>query len=241
MIFRSLFDDNEDEPAISHQASIHLSIVKDVETVTSETVVRGTRTEEIVTLGPIPVETVLVERDKNNLVKDREAFTRLFEQHNGTICTYLAHLVGNVEVGRDLAQDTFIKVWQNLPSLRDPSQVESWLFRIARNTAIDYLRQQKVRRLLIPWKRYEEYERSEYPSSEGFEDRISETECIKQALLQVKLKPRECLILYVIVGLSQRKIAELLEIQEQSVTTYVSTGRKEFRKAYERLKGTNDQ
>src|SRR5579885_1152802 len=51
---------------------------------------------------------------------DSQAFTTLFQTYNSQICTYLARLVGNDEVGRDLAQETFMRAWESLPAMDQP-------------------------------------------------------------------------------------------------------------------------
>jgi RNA polymerase sigma-70 factor, ECF subfamily len=144
-------------------------------------------------------------------------------------------MVGNEETGRDLAQETFIRAWKALPSLRHPAQTEAWLFRIARNIAIDYLRK-KLPKVVLSWANMDEHEATGNLKAEGFEEQVSEQECVKQALAHLRPKLRECLILYVIVGLNQKKIAEILHINETSVIVYVSMGRNAFRQAYEHLK-----
>src|SRR6516164_5365011 len=76
---------------------------------------------------------------------DKPAFDILFEYFNARICTYLAHIVGDNEEGRDLAQETFIKAWQGIESLHDEARFDTWLYRIATRTAIDHLRRRKFR------------------------------------------------------------------------------------------------
>jgi Sigma-70 region 2 len=56
----------------------------------------------------------LVERARQG---DHQAFAALFEAYNARICTYLARFVGDDELGRDLAQDTFIAAWRALPQI----------------------------------------------------------------------------------------------------------------------------
>jgi RNA polymerase sigma-70 factor (ECF subfamily) len=165
-----------------------------------------------------------------------QAINQIFEMYNQRICTFLGHLVGNDEVGRDLAQETFIKAWKALPKLQHPAKAESWLFRIARNTAIDYLRRKKIQHIILPWTHLSALEDSDNLQVKGVEDQICGQELVKQALACVKPKLRTCLILYTLVGFSRKKIAEILEIDEASVATYVSMGRNAFRQAYERLK-----
>src|SRR5579859_5964549 len=81
---------------------------------------------------------------------DTLAFRELFQKYNGQVCTYLARLVGNDEVGRDLAQETFMRAWKSLPEIRSDAHFKAWLFRIATNIAMSHLRHARLVRWL-PW------------------------------------------------------------------------------------------
>ncbi len=165
---------------------------------------------------------------------DKTAFDTLFQHYNARICTYLAHMVGDEEEGRDLAQETFLKAWQCLASLHNEACFDAWLYRIATNIAIDHLRRQKFRR--SRWITDE----NEDMSTAGPEERIAEMELIQQALAKVSLKYRTCLLLQLVANFSQREIATALKISEKSVSIYVSRGSEQFRLAYQRLSRTNE-
>src|ERR1700719_3786936 len=76
---------------------------------------------------------------------DTSAFDVLYQHFYTPIRLYLAHMLGDDEEGDDLAQETFLKAWQRLPALRDGARFDTWLYRIATNTAIDHLRRRKFR------------------------------------------------------------------------------------------------
>src|SRR5579871_5632237 len=76
---------------------------------------------------------------------DTQAFDRLYRYFYTPICLYLAHMVGDYEEGCDLAQETFLKAWQGLHTIHNMARFDSWLYRIATNTAIDYLRRRRFR------------------------------------------------------------------------------------------------
>src|SRR5947209_18840013 len=136
------------------------------------------------TLSALPTETVwFVEVVRDAQAGNISAFNTLFQYYNARICTYLARMVGNDEEGRDLAQETFIKVWRALPAMIDESRFETWLYRIATNTAIDYLRHRKFRWPLC--KNHEVDDTSERMSMAGPEKQIEEAELIKLALAQL--------------------------------------------------------
>jgi RNA polymerase sigma-70 factor (ECF subfamily) len=160
---------------------------------------------------------------------DALAFEKLFGRYNHQICVYLIRMVGSDGVGCELAQETFLKAWQALPSLRDEASFVSWLYRIATNVAHDHLRQARG----IPWLSWEEEKIGE--AIPGPEERVEETELLKVALAQVSLTYRACLILYVVEELPQREIAERVGIKESCVSKYVGRGLEDLRQIYIQL------
>lgn len=164
---------------------------------------------------------------------DRWAFDRLYQYFYTPISRYLAHMVGDDEEGYDLAQETFLKAWQALPGLHDSLYFHSWLYRIATNKALDHLRRRKFR--CSRWESAEEDGLPEKMWIAGPEETIAEAEHIRQALARVSLKYRSCLIMQLVVNLSQREIAASLKISEKSVSIYVSRGSEQFRLAYQHL------
>ncbi len=163
---------------------------------------------------------------------DQLAFEVLYERYNDRICHYLSRMIGNDGVGCELTQEVFLKAWEALMSLRDPSRFASWLYRIATNRAYNYQQHAKLLHL-IPW---EEYAMGrETNSIAGPEEKFEETELLKLALARVSPTYRPCLVLYVVEEYSQRQIAEVLHIKESNIGKYVSRGKEELRQIYRRL------
>jgi len=191
------------------------------------------------TLSALPTETVwFVEVVRDAQAGNISAFNTLFQYYNARICTYLARMVGNDEEGRDLAQETFIKVWRALPGMNDESQFDTWLYRIATNTAIDHLRRGKFRWSLC--KNSAEQEASASMTTAGPEEQVEEAELIKLALAQLSPQYRACLLLQHVAGFTQREIARSLKLSEKSISIYINRGCEQFRQAYERLANGND-
>lgn len=169
---------------------------------------------------------------------DCRAFAVIFERFNGPICTYLARMVGNDEVGRDLAQDTFLKAWKSLPSLEGEQFFKAWLYRIATNVAHMHLRRGRLLRWL-PWAEEAEDIRGTMPSVEGPEMRAGESEMIKHILSTLSPRYRTCLLLKVVAGFSQQEIAGLLGISAQGVGSNIFRAREQFRRAYQLYERSN--
>src|SRR5579863_6476456 len=179
--------------------------------------------------GSLPDESTLVQRAQGG---DQFAFEALYERYNNRICRYLTRMIGDDGIGCELTQEVFLKAWEALLSLRDPSRFAGWLYRIATNRAYNYQQHAKLLHI-IPWEEYVSTE--EISSIAGPAEQVEETELLELALARVSPTYRPCLILYVVEECSQRQIAELLQIKESSIGRYVSRGKEELRQIYWRL------
>ncbi len=79
---------------------------------------------------------ILVERVRKG---DKRAFELLMEKYRRKIGRLLARMVRDPEEVEDIAQETFIKAYRALPQFRGDAAFYTWLYRIAVNTAKNYL------------------------------------------------------------------------------------------------------
>jgi RNA polymerase sigma-70 factor (ECF subfamily) len=116
--------------------------------------------------------------------------------------------VNDIDAAKDLAQETFIKVWKQLPKFRNESSIETWLFRIASNTCLRQIQKE-----------------SKMPKSElplEIKDEISETNIEKeiQFLYQCisELQEVERIIISLeLEDMNQKEIAEIVGLSEGNV------------------------
>jgi RNA polymerase sigma-70 factor (ECF subfamily) len=80
---------------------------------------------------------------------DALAQTTLIRDYTPRLAGLIRTIVRQTSVIEDLVQMSFIKMLRALPCLRDPAVFEPWLFRIARSTALDHLRRQKCRPVMV--------------------------------------------------------------------------------------------
>jgi len=78
---------------------------------------------------------------------EQAAFSELVVKTQRRIYQLVLRLVSVRSDAEDVVQETYVRSWQSLESLRDPSAVMGWLCRIARNVAHDRMRQRKRRRI----------------------------------------------------------------------------------------------
>jgi RNA polymerase sigma factor (sigma-70 family) len=73
------------------------------------------------------------------------AFGKIVEKYQKRVYWHIRKIVINHDDADDLTQDTFIKAWNALPEFRQDSQLFTWLYRIATNEALNFLRKKKIR------------------------------------------------------------------------------------------------
>jgi RNA polymerase sigma-70 factor (ECF subfamily) len=75
---------------------------------------------------------------------DRRAVQAIYDLYAPRIYNFLLGMLGSREEAEDVTQQTFLIVLRQLGTLRDPNQIESWIYRIARNEVYQKFRRQKV-------------------------------------------------------------------------------------------------
>jgi len=74
----------------------------------------------------------------------RQAFTSIVNQYSEQLYWKIRHIVVSHEDANDILQNTFVKVWSNLDDFQNKSKFSTWLYRIAINESLDFLRKQKT-------------------------------------------------------------------------------------------------
>ncbi len=85
---------------------------------------------------------------------DKKALEVLIARYLKPVYGFIYTLTGETSEAEDLTQEVFIKMWKHLKSFKPDHNFKTWLFTIAKNTAIDYLRKKKA----IPFSQFENEE-----------------------------------------------------------------------------------
>jgi len=80
---------------------------------------------------------------KDYLLGNKNDFDEIVNRYLKMIYNFVYRFTGNEKVAEDITQETFLKAWKNLKKFDLNKSFKTWIYSIAKNTAIDYLRKRK--------------------------------------------------------------------------------------------------
>ena len=159
-----------------------------------------------------------------DLVADFEDIVRTYE---APISRYLFRMVGERELARDLAQETFLSAYRALPEA-EITNLSGWLYRIATNHALAHFR----RRKLIRWVPLVKLlGTGSDPRSADHGEWVATSTAVEAALAKLDPRERACLLLKA-AGFSSQEIGQQLGCSEGAARTRLSRARESFRRIY---------
>lgn len=156
---------------------------------------------------------------------DKTAFSRIFNTYWQRIYKLMRQYSNSDEDGADLTQETFVKVYQKIRTFRCNSSFETWLYRIAVNTALNFTRQQRD---ILPLDEAEENIKSKLEPELLLENKEL-SEKIEYAISQLPENLRITFVLVAIEGKSYADTAQILELDINAVRMRMARARKRLR------------
>lgn len=77
------------------------------------------------------------------MARKEQVFEEIFQANSKKIYHLCFGYTGDEDAANDLLQETFLKVWQNLDKFRNQAMISTWIYRIAVNTCLTYLKKEK--------------------------------------------------------------------------------------------------
>ena len=177
------------------------------------------------------VDAVLVERVRR---KDRDAFGQLYERHSAMVYSIAISILRRPELAEDVAQDVFVGLWRQ-PERYNPAlgRFAPWFYRVARNRAIDIVRQK--RREIPPAEDgiFEAVLPDSDPEPADIAVLRSEAARVRSALGSLPTEQRQLIELAYFNGLTQSEMSERLNVPLGTVKTRVRSGLRRLREMLE--------
>jgi len=176
---------------------------------------------------PSAREEQLVEWLERSRTGDAEAMEALYDQFKMSLYGLAFRYTRNHAVAEDLLQDIFVKVFSNLHTLDNNSTFVGWLYRIAVNTCLSYLRTHKrVYRKTVPFDDVEGYVTRE--SSHRPEDMMQKT--LDEAIQTLSPRLKSVFMLHDIQGFKHMEVAQIMECSVGTSKSQLFKARMKIRK-----------
>ena len=159
-------------------------------------------------------------------VSDPEELHKLVVEHGDAVYRLALSIVRDNALAEDIAQETLVKAWLALPSLRSDTSLRSWVLRIAHNTAISTLRTRRA--VVVDPHDMPEQVAIREPS---VENRVQSGEVVNEfvaALETLDDLSRSIVVLRELEGLSYEEIAEVLDVPLPTVKTRLLRSRRKL-------------
>ncbi len=180
----------------------------------------------------------LVERTRGG---DDEAFARLVFRYERKLIRVLNRLVHDEESARDLAQETFWKVYTRLDRFDTARRFGPWLFRIGVNLGVDHLRRREPTSFFSS-------SRKGSNASGGFEPTIPDprnrreiVQEVRHVLALLPMPYRTILILRDLEGFSSAEVAAIVGRREATIRWRLARARDQFREIWRRRQDSSRQ
>ncbi|HSG81749.1 MAG TPA: sigma-70 family RNA polymerase sigma factor [Gemmatimonadota bacterium] len=181
---------------------------------------------------------------------EEAAFRELLERFRRPVFSLIYRMIGDREQAEDLAQESFVKAFNNLDSYNPAYRFSSWLFKIANNHAIDHLRRARLSTVSIHGsphaanaQREEETRIVLESHDESPEQEIMALELgteIEQAIARLRPDYRTAVILRHVESRPYEEIAEIMDVPIGTVKTFLHRARAELREALQHLKESEE-
>lgn len=159
----------------------------------------------------------------------------LFENHYRQIYRYALSLVHDATEADDLAQETFLRAYSRLDSLRDPAALTTWLYRIATNICLDRIRQRAHCTPIESETDLDDVNAADpdAPSLQQIVERYEMSACVQRYLESLSDSYRAVILLHDLHGLTGPEIAETLDVSLTNVKIRLHRARRKLQSQLE--------
>ena len=156
---------------------------------------------------------------------DVAAFSELVARYQDRIYRFLVRLTRSQDDALELTQETFLSAYQALPRWRPDARFTTWLFRIARNEAFDWLRRRKLVEFVALGDEQDLDVADPAPTPDSALETVQRLRELDRALARLPTEHREILLLREIEDMSYDEIAEVLDISLGTVKSRIARAR----------------
>ncbi len=165
---------------------------------------------------------------------DDTAFSVLVQKYQKSVHALAWRKIGDFHIAEDITQETFLKAYQNLSTLKESQSFASWLYVIAANHCNSWLRKKRLRTQSLEETSSAELEKATYSSYIIAENERASAEAqrevVKRLLAKLSESDRTVITLYYLGGMTYEEISKFLGVSVSSIKNRLYRARQQLKK-----------
>ena len=165
---------------------------------------------------------------------DDTAFSTLVKKYQRSVHALAWRKIGDFHIAEDITQDTFLKAYQRLSTLKEPQRFASWLYVITANQCKAWLRKRNLRTQLLEDTNSAQFEKATYSGYIIEEnERVTEEtqrEVVKKLLAKLQESDRTVITLHYLGGMTYEEISNFLGVSEATIRNRLYRARRRLKK-----------
>jgi RNA polymerase sigma-70 factor (ECF subfamily) len=157
-----------------------------------------------------------------------QAFATLVERYQNLVFSIGLKLIGNADDAEDVAQESFVKAYHALKTFKGDAKFSTWIYRIAYNTALDFIKKHKKQLLNKSLTQASEKELEIKEETPQKDEEAYKKNMIKMAIAKLPSDQQLIISLYYFEELSLKEITEVTQLSESNVKVKLFRARKKL-------------
>ena len=164
---------------------------------------------------------------------DKDLYREIIRRYEKKLSQYLLKFLSDRDDMEDILQVIFIKVYKNLYGFDINKKFSSWIYRIAHNEAVNYLKKRRAGRISLDDVEYKLID--ERADIKAGADRMFLKEDMEKVLNDMDIKYKEPIVLFYFENMSYDEISDILRIPKNTVGTLILRGKNSIKSKLEEI------
>ena len=165
-------------------------------------------------------------------------FELLFKANCKKVFNLSLNIVQSIEDAEDITQEVFIEVFHSQNNFKEKSMVSTWIYRIAVNKSLDFLRAKKrkkrfafITQLFHPITGEQLHEVSHFDHPGVVLENIERSQILFKALNKLPKNQKAAFVLHKIEGFPQKEVAQIMKVSEKAIESLMQRSKENLRKS----------
>ena len=168
----------------------------------------------------------------------------IYDEHNGLVYNLCLNYLQNIEDAEEVTQDVFVTIFKKQEEFKSNSSLKTWIYRITVNHCLDFLKAKKRKKrfgFIIPiYDNSESYSYSDFNHPGIILENREATEKLLKLINELPNNQKTALILKIIDELSQKEIAEVMDLSVKAVESLLSRAKNNLKEKIKQSEGYNN-